>query len=88
MRLDGGKVANFKGVQSCLDEDRNMMVLLCLVQTGIPCVGEEGINHMPKVHADLNPMRYNSFVDCASNPEIFVVQQASQIYPAYVIHFS
>jgi hypothetical protein len=74
---------------SCLDEEGNMMIFLCLVQTGIPCVGEEGLKNMPKIHDGLNPkLRYDSFVDCPSNPEIFVVAQASQIYPAYIIHFS
>lgn len=67
----------------------DMMVLLCLVSTGMPCVGEEGMRNMPKIHDGLRPkMSYGSFVDSASNPEIFVVQSGNLAYPAYIIHFS
>ena len=77
---------------TCLDDDGNMMVLLCLVQTGLPCVGEEHITgNIPKVHDEMRPqkIRYDTFVDCLSNPEIFVVPQGvANAYPAYIIHFS
>ena len=46
---------------------------------------------MPKMHPDFVPKRaarYNSFVDCPSNPEMFVVQKYDAMYPAYVIHYS
>jgi len=67
------------------------MVLLCLVQTGLPCVGEEHIKtDLPKVHDGLRPkIRYDTLVDCPSNPEMFVVPQGgANAYPAYTIHFS
>lgn len=77
---------------TCLDDDGNMMVLLCLVQTGLPCVGEEHMTeNMPKVHEGMRPqkIRYDTFVDCPSNPEIFVMPQGvANAYPAYIIHFS
>ena len=60
----------------------------CLVVVGLPCVGQEGLRNMPKVHDELVPkMRYGSFVDCPSNPEMFVSQNGSDVYPAYIIHF-
>jgi len=74
---------------TCRDDDGHMMVMLCLVSVGLPCVGEEGMKHFPKVHDGLRPqVRYNSFVDCPSNPEIFVVNRGVDVYPAYIIHFS
>ena len=73
----------------CIDKDGHKMIIMCLVSTGIPLVGEEEFKNMPKIHEDMRPrMRYHSFIDCPSNPEIFVVQKNDQVYPAYVIHFS
>ena len=66
-----------------------MMVMLCLVVVGVPTVGEEGLRNMPKIHEDLVPkMRHGSFVDSPANPEMFVVQNGADVYPAYIIHFS
>lgn len=75
---------------TCEDADGNMMVLLCLVQTGLPTVGEEHMKEVPKVHDELRPkISYDTFVDCPSNPEIFVAPQGKTLaYPAYIIHFS
>ena len=28
-----------------------------------------------------------SYIDCAANPEIFVIEKGEQAYPAYIIHF-
>ena len=67
-----------------------MMVMLCLVTTGIPCVGEQHFKKPASFHDDIQPRKfaYGSFVDCVSNPEIFVVRNGADVYPAYVIHFS
>ena len=64
------------------------MVLLCLVECGLSCVGERGMRYMPKTHQPLRggDLPYMSLVDYASNPEIFVVE-GQQAYPAYIIHF-
>ena len=72
--------------QECCDEDEHEMILLCLVATGIPCVGVQGLSNIPKIHP--KSFRYGCLVDCPSNPEIFVVQNGTQAYPAYIIHFS
>ena len=69
----------------CLDGDGNRMILLCLVETGLPCVGEEDLSTRPKVHPTMS-LKYNSFVDWPSNPEVFSVK-GQHAYPAYVIHF-
>ena len=62
------------------------MILLCLVECGLSCVGEEHMRIMPKVHPERKQLTYMSYVDYASNPEIFVTM-GEQAYPAYIIHF-
>ena len=64
------------------------MILLCLVECGLSCVGEGHINIMPRTHQPPGKPRlpYMSFVDYAANPEIFVTM-GEQAYPAYIIHF-
>ena len=42
---------------TCIDEEGNMMMMLCLVVVGLPCVGQEGLCVMPKVHEGLRPKR-------------------------------
>ena len=71
-------------------ENGQMMMMLCLVTCGLPCVGEEGLKAFPKVHEGMLPnvIRYGSFVEFAANPEMFVVGTANDVYPAYVIHYS
>lgn len=63
------------------------MILLCLVDTGLSCVGEQHMRVQPRMHPGNKPVTYMSYVDCASNPEIFV-SMGEQAYPAYIIHFS
>ena len=72
--------------EDCRDDDQNRMVLLCLVECGLSCVGEEHMRIMPKTHPERRQLPYMSYVDYASNPEIFVVD-GLQAYPAYIIHF-
>ena len=72
--------------EDCRDDDQNRMVLLCLVECGLSCVGEEHMKVMPKTHPERKLLPYMSYVDYASNPEIFVVD-GQQAYPAYIIHF-
>ena len=44
---------------------------------------------LPKIHPELVPkQRYGSMVDDLSNPEMFVVQNGADVYPAYIVHFS
>ena len=75
---------------NCIDDEGNQMLMLCLVQTGLPVVGEEHIKDAPKVHEGMRPkISYDTFIDCPSNPEMFVTPQGKALaYPAYVIHFS
>ena len=74
----------------CYDDDGNKMLMLCLVQTGLPTVGEEHMTEVPKVHEKLKPkISYDTFIDCPSNPEMFATPQGKILaYPAYIIHFS
>ena len=70
----------------CRDADDNRMALLCLVECGLSCVGEGHMRIMPKTHPERRQLFYMSYVDSASNPEIFVTN-GEQAYPAYIIHF-
>lgn len=72
--------------KGCKDDKGFRMLLLCLVEVGLPCVGEPHMVHRPQIHPDRGE-RYHSFVDSASNPEMWVVDHASQASPAYVVHF-
>jgi len=69
------------------DKDHKM-ILLCLVECGLPCLGESfmGPGNVPKVHPD-SPMYYTTLVDDNANPEIFAAPANSRAYPAYIIHF-
>jgi len=71
----------------CCQSDRNgvEMVLLCLVECGLACVGEEHMKSLPRVHPRV-PLNYTSYVDHAANPEFYVVR-GENAYPAYVIHY-
>lgn len=65
--------------------DGSKQLFLCLLLTGIPCLGD------PK-HPGILPVRqgrhrYNSSVDSMSNPEIWVTQSPGAAYPAYIITF-
>lgn len=40
---------------TCDDGKGHMMVMLCLVSTGISCVGEENFKNFPKIHPELVP---------------------------------
>lgn len=71
----------------CRDEVDDCMILLCLVDTGLSCVGEEHMRFQPRMHPDNKRVTYMSYTDSASNPEIFVTM-GDQAYPAYTIHFS
>lgn len=69
--------------QAAIDGTRQ--VLMCLVMTGIPCLGspeQKGVLPFRQ-----KPHRYNSSVDSLSSPEIFIVQHPSAAYPAYLITF-
>jgi len=70
----------------CRDDAGNRMALLCLVECGLSCVGEGHMRIMPKTHPERRQLPYMSYVDYASNPEIFVTL-GEQAYPAYIIHF-
>ena len=72
---------------NCRDEKGCKMVMLCQVEVGVPCVGEPHMEHMPLIHPDRGE-RYHSFVDSAANPEMYVIEHASQASPAYIVHFA
>jgi hypothetical protein len=59
-------------------------MLLCLARLGIPCVGHGELKYQPLSYRG---HLFNSYIDCASNPEIFVALEGSHAYPAYKITF-
>lgn len=65
--------------------DGSKQMLLCLLMTGMPCLGD------PQHHGVLpfrqKPHRYNSAVDSLSSPEIFVTMHPGAAYPAYLITY-
>jgi len=68
-----------------INPDGSKQMLLCLMMSGIPCLGDP-------LHKGVLPVRhgrhrYNSSVDSLSNPEIYVTQSPGAAYPAYVITF-
>jgi len=67
--------------------DGTKKMLLCLITIGIPCLGDpEHKGILP--HRNGHPRyKYNSTVDSLSSPEIFIIQEPSAGYPAYVITF-
>jgi len=66
--------------------DGRRQMLMCLVMTGIPCLGDSEQKGVLPFRQ--KPHRYNSSVDSLSNPEIFIVQHPSAAYPAYLITFA
>ena len=71
---------------NCRDDKGCKMMMLCQVEVGVPCVGEPHMEHMPLIHPDRGE-RYHSFVDSAANPEMYLIEHASQASPAYIVHF-
>jgi len=87
---DAAYCKDIKVCDKCLDEEGHMMIIMCLVVVGVPCLGQETVATTELIHPQMRPvkLRYTSMVDDLSNPEIYVVQAGQDIYPAYVIHFS
>jgi hypothetical protein len=65
--------------------DGTRQMLLCLLMTGVPCLGDS--NHRGVLPLRQRPHHYNSSVDSLSNPEIFITQHPGAAYPAYLITF-
>jgi len=63
--------------------DGSKQLLMCLVMTGMTCLGDP--THPGVLPVRHGRHRYNSSVDSLSNPEIFVTQSPGAAYPAYVI---
>ena len=71
-------------------DKRYKKILLCLVECGLPCVGEQHMeaNNLPVFHdQDLPGLRYTTYVDSAANPEMFATPKDHFAYPAYIISF-
>mmetsp|Transcript_90560 Transcript_90560/g.281955 ORF Transcript_90560/g.281955 Transcript_90560/m.281955 type:complete len:147 (+) Transcript_90560:1549-1989(+) len=60
-------------------------MLMCLVATGIPCLGDA--NHKGVLPFRRQPHRYSCSVDSLSSPEIFIIQNPGAAYPAYLISY-
>jgi len=65
------------------DGTRRMM--MCLLTTGIPCVGDP--EHYGMLPLRRKPHRYHSSVDSMSSPEIFITQHSGAAQAAYLLTF-
>jgi hypothetical protein len=65
--------------------DGSKQILLCLLMTGMVCLGDPEHKGLLPIRSGRH--RYNSSVDYLSNPEIFITQYPHAAYPAYVITF-
>ena len=65
--------------------DGTKTVLLCLVMTGMSCLGGSNVKLYEQMRDGY--VKYDSLVDDLSNPEIFVVADGAQVFPAYVIQY-
>jgi hypothetical protein len=63
-----------------------LRMLMCLTTTGIPCQGDP--NHKGLLPYRQEPHRYHSSVDSLSAPEVYSVQHAGAVMPAYLITFA
>jgi hypothetical protein len=70
----------------CNAADGSRRMLMCLLMTGMSCVGDPAHNGILPYRQ--KPHRYNSSVDCLCMPEVFVMQHPSSAHPAYVITFA
>lgn len=65
--------------------DGSRQTLLCLLATGMPCLGDP--QHIGVLPFRQRPHRYNSSVDSLSSPEVFIIQHAAAALPGYLVTF-
>jgi len=73
------------GFSSPDPKDSSKRMLICLLNLGIPTLGDPG--HKGVLPARQGCHHYNSTVDSLSSPEIYIMQHPAAAYPAYVITF-
>jgi Ca2+-binding EF-hand superfamily protein len=83
MARDAKYVADGKFCGNRPDGSRRM--LMCLTTSGMSCLGDPA--HKGLLPYRQKPHRYHSSVDSLSAPEIYVVQHAGAVMPAYLITF-
>lgn len=76
------------GSPVCRGPDGTRRVLLCLVTTGMSCLGAKDLPIHAVYRKTDESVSYDSAVDSLANPEIFVVSNGVQAYPAYLITYS
>eukprot|EP00929_Paragymnodinium_shiwhaense_P037355 TRINITY_DN19916_c0_g1_i2.p1 TRINITY_DN19916_c0_g1~~TRINITY_DN19916_c0_g1_i2.p1 ORF type:complete len:689 (+),score=96.19 TRINITY_DN19916_c0_g1_i2:64-2130(+) len=77
---EAGSASHLRG------RDGARRVVLCLVMTGVPCLGSPEQQGVLPLRQSGHP--YDSAVDSLSNPEVFIVHHPSAACPAYVISFA
>mmetsp|Transcript_44465 Transcript_44465/g.81184 ORF Transcript_44465/g.81184 Transcript_44465/m.81184 type:complete len:625 (+) Transcript_44465:117-1991(+) len=65
--------------------DGTRKLVLCLLAVGMPCLGDPAFQGTLPTRQGTH--RYNSAVDCLSNPEVYITHSLGAAYPAYVITF-
>jgi len=66
--------------------DGTRKVLLCLLSTGMACLGDPSFQGCLPMRQDGIP--FDSAVDCLSNPEVYITHMRGAAYPAYVVTFA
>ena len=79
----------YGGFGSGCKKDGKKMLMLCLVECGLPTLGERHLtgDNMPYVGQPSDELQYTSTIDSLANPELFCLPKNFRAYPAYVIHF-
>lgn len=65
--------------------DGTRKMLMCLLMTGMPCLGDP--QHRGVLPVRQRPHRYHSSVDCVSSPEVYIIQQSGAAHAAYLITY-
>lgn len=66
--------------------DGTRKMLMCLLMTGVPCVGDP--EHRGVLPFRQRPHRYHCSVDSLSSPEIYILQHPGAAIPSYLISFA
>jgi len=74
------------GLCAPLAADGTRSVLMCLLSTGVPCLGDPQHNGVLPMRQ--SPHRYNCTVDSLSSPETYVLQHPGAAHAAYLITFA
>lgn len=82
--------AEYSHDYACKNSDGDYTLILAVVLVGRTCGHRADVDPAlrPKIPGDPCQRRYDTFVDDIDNPQIFVIDNKSRTYPAYVVTYS